>query len=178
MFILWVIPILFRCTEYLSPVQTEVYCEWTHTLDPESPLIEQRLAIGERQLQDQIVPFEMVPYGEYNWKRSLDIDKLENKTRAFVTLQVCYNIKISPYMSDINVGLCPPCVLHNWNFLTLKVNYKPQLFTPQPLRAVGVLFSPMVSGWAGGRASCRRAAGKSLSGLYLRNRKVWEVDTW
>ena len=40
-------------------------------------------------------------------------------------------------------------------------------FTPQSLRAVGVLFSPMVSGWAGGRA-----AGKSLSGLYLRNRKV------
>ena len=40
-------------------------------------------------------------------------------------------------------------------------------FTPQPLRAVGVLFSPMVSGWAGGRA-----AGNSLSGLYLRNRKV------
>ena len=27
------------------------------------------------------------------------------------------------------------------------------VFTPQPLRAVGVLFSPMVSGWAGsGRA--------------------------
>ena len=26
------------------------------------------------------------------------------------------------------------------------------LFTPQPLRAVGVLFSPMVSGWVGGRA--------------------------
>ena len=26
-----------------------------------------------------------------------------------------------------------------------------QLVTPQPLRAVGVLFSPMVSGWAGGR---------------------------
>ena len=41
------------------------------------------------------------------------------------------------------------------------------LFTPQPLRAVGVLFSPMVSGWVGGRA-----AGNSLSGLYLRNRKV------
>ena len=40
-------------------------------------------------------------------------------------------------------------------------------FTPQPLRAVGVLFSPMVSGWADGHA-----AGKSLSGLYLRNRKV------
>ena len=26
-----------------------------------------------------------------------------------------------------------------------------QFFTPQPLRAVGVLFSPMVSGWMGGR---------------------------
>ena len=24
------------------------------------------------------------------------------------------------------------------------------VFTPQPLRAVGVLFSPMVSGWVGG----------------------------
>ena len=49
------------------------------------------------------------------------------------------------------------------------------IFTPQPLRAVGVLFSPMVSGWAGGRPVGRvggRAAGKSLSGLYLRNRKV------
>ena len=36
-------------------------------------------------------------------------------------------------------------------------------FYPQPLSAVGVLFSPMVSG---------QAAGKSLVGLYLRNRKV------
>ena len=27
-----------------------------------------------------------------------------------------------------------------------------KFFTPQPLRAVGVLFSPMVSGWAGGWA--------------------------
>ena len=42
-----------------------------------------------------------------------------------------------------------------------------RFFTPQPLRAVGVLFSPMVSGWAGGRS-----AGNSLSGLYLRNHKV------
>ena len=40
-------------------------------------------------------------------------------------------------------------------------------FYPQPISAVGVFFSPMVSGWAGGWA-----AGKSLSGLYLRNRKV------
>ena len=53
------------------------------------------------------------------------------------------------------------------------------VFTPQPLMAVGVLFSPMVSGWSGGRASGRaggraggQAAGNSLSGLYLRNRKV------
>ena len=37
------------------------------------------------------------------------------------------------------------------------------IFTPQPLRAVVVLFSPMADG---------RATGKSLSGLYLRNRKV------
>ena len=43
-------------------------------------------------------------------------------------------------------------------------------FTPQPLRAVGVLFSPMVSGWVGGRGGWR-VAGKSLSGLYLRNHK-------
>ena len=40
------------------------------------------------------------------------------------------------------------------------------IFTPQPLRAVGVLFSPMVSGWAGRRAG-GWAAGKSLFGLYL-----------
>ena len=40
-----------------------------------------------------------------------------------------------------------------------------------PHRAVGVLFSPMVSGWAGGWAS-RQVGGKCLSGLYLRNRKV------
>ena len=45
------------------------------------------------------------------------------------------------------------------------------IFTPQPLRAVGVLFSPMVSGWAGGWES-GRVAEKSLSGLYLGNRKV------
>ena len=30
------------------------------------------------------------------------------------------------------------------------------VFTPQPLRAVGVLFSPMVSGWASGRAVGQR----------------------
>ena len=40
-------------------------------------------------------------------------------------------------------------------------------FTPQPLRAIMALFSPMVSGWVG-----EWAAGKRLSGLYLRNCKV------
>ena len=30
------------------------------------------------------------------------------------------------------------------------LNMKTVVFTPQPLRAVGVLFSPMVSGWVGG----------------------------
>ena len=83
-------------------------------------------------------------------------------------------------------------------------------FTPQPLRAVGVLFSPKVSVWAGGQREkvcpscvaetircrgCRCATSlcdldltfdlatvtlslKILSGVYLSNRKVWEVDTW
>ena len=49
------------------------------------------------------------------------------------------------------------CFHHNKNYVFI---------TPQPLRAVGVLFSPMVSGWAGGRRE------KFFSGLYLRNRKV------
>ena len=46
--------------------------------------------------------------------------------------------------------------------------------TPQPFRAVGVLFSPMLSGAACGRPG-GQAGGqgfKSLSGLYLRNCKV------
>ena len=36
------------------------------------------------------------------------------------------------------------------------------LFTPQPLRAVGVLFSPMVSGWAGVRAGGWAGGGKRV----------------
>ena len=36
--------------------------------------------------------------------------------------------------------------------ISLKSMYALKLFTPQPLRAVGVLFSPMVSRWAGGQA--------------------------
>ena len=41
--------------------------------------------------------------------------------------------------------------------LSTRAVYKSKwaIFTPQPLWAVGVLFSPMVSGWAGGQASCR-----------------------
>ena len=69
-------------------------------------------------------------------------------------------------LSRIFLKLCSlqVCCIHHY-----KHTYPEFLlvFTPQPLRAVRVLFSPMVSGWAGGKA-----AGKSLSGLYLRNRKV------
>ena len=36
--------------------------------------------------------------------------------------------------------------------ITTSVHAKYLIFTPQPLRAVGVLFSPMVSGWVGGRS--------------------------
>ena len=45
------------------------------------------------------------------------------------------------------------------------------IFEQSSVKGCGVLFSPMVSGWAGGRPG-GRAAGNSLSGLYLRNRKV------
>ena len=44
-------------------------------------------------------------------------------------------------------------------------------FTPQCLKAVRVLFSPMMSRWMGG------LVGKSLSRLYLRNCKVEKIDT-
>ena len=40
------------------------------------------------------------------------------------------------------------------------------IFTPQPLRAVGVSFSPMVSGWAGGRQEkFIRAVSQKLEGV-------------
>ena len=82
-------------------------------------------------------------------------------------------------MKDKNVKLSKLRIILRW---VINICYMPQLesvnfsvvFTPQPLRAVGVLFSPMVSGWVGGWA----VGGKSLSGLYLRNCKVLEVDTW
>ena len=44
-------------------------------------------------------------------------------------------------------------------------------FYPTAHKDCRCIFSPMVSGWAVGRAG-RQAAGKSLPGLYLRNRKV------
>ena len=44
-----------------------------------------------------------------------------------------------------------------------RVFFNMNKFLPTALKCCRVLFSPMVSGWA---------AGKSLSGLYLRNHKV------
>ena len=46
-------------------------------------------------------------------------------------------------------------------FITTKYSFA-TIFTPQPLRAVWVLFSPMVSGWAGGRASGWAGGGKKF----------------
>ena len=43
------------------------------------------------------------------------------------------------------------------NSHVLKSYVEFKFFTPQPLRAVGVLFSPMVSGWAGGGKKFVRA---------------------
>ena len=57
-------------------------------------------------------------------------------------------------------------IAQSWNYFNLGIISS--IFTPQPLRGVRVLFSPMVSGWISGPAG----GGKSLSGLYLRNCKV------
>ena len=62
--------------------------------------------------------------------------------------------------TDMKFGVLAPtfCI---YRFMTIRSEDKgtevrqSDLFTPQPLRAVGVLFSPMVSGWAGGWASGR-----------------------
>ena len=48
----------------------------------------------------------------------------------------------------------------HWSFCSL--------FTPQPLRAVGVLFSPMVSGWLGGRAAEKVCPGCILETIRYR----------
>ena len=52
-----------------------------------------------------------------------------------------------------------------------------------PLRAVEVLFSPMVFRWVSGPAGVGEKAVvtltyKILSGLYLGNRKVQDIDIW
>ena len=66
--------------------------------------------------------------------------------------------------SPCSTGADQPVTMHFWRVGTNvymvgcsfpacrgeSVKYQ-TFFTPQPLRAVGVLFSPMVSGWAGGR---------------------------
>ena len=39
------------------------------------------------------------------------------------------------------------------------------IFTPQPLRAVGVLFSPMLSGWAGSGKKFVRAVSQKPLGV-------------
>ena len=48
------------------------------------------------------------------------------------------------------------------------------LFTPEPLRAVRVLFSPMVSGWASRRLG-RRAVGKGCPGCIPETVRCWKL---
>ena len=59
---------------------------------------------------------------------------------------------LSASQSDRCVVFKGPGVLH-WQMarVAIRSNLCTQvMFTPQPLRAVGVLFSPMLFGWAGG----------------------------
>ena len=70
-----------------------------------------------------------------------------------------YKLVIEEY-SQNGIHNLPVSTLPNSNYskiLCMCVTYSPMLstgsscvFTPQPLRVVGVLFSPMVSGWAHG----------------------------
>ena len=62
-------------------------------------------------------------------------------------------------------------------FLNLNAADSSSSFYPTDLKSCRGLFSPMVSRWAGMRSG-GRVAGRSLSELYLRNRRVKEVDTW
>ena len=55
--------------------------------------------------------------------------------------------KVSQGHPDVVATDNPLCLQLLWNTCTDVAC----VFTPQPLRAVGVLFSPMVSGWAGRR---------------------------
>ena len=62
--------------------------------------------------------------------------------------------------------------LRHISFITWVYGLLKVIFTPQSLKAMQVLFSLMASaGWVGGRKE------KMLSGLYLRNHKVQEVDS-
>ena len=77
--------------------------------------------------------------------------------------------KLAPYHVLSNKHKCKDykaCILQNGDTFGF--------ITPQPLRAVGVLFSPMVSGWAGGRASGRASgrAGGWAGGMCGRREKV------
>ena len=117
--------------------------------------------------------------------RSRTVEKLFGSHHKIFTLTIkthkqflrkrgikCRPINKSETRSTVNIWIpsrdqnCRVFVCTRYN-----ISYFKWLFTPQPLRAVRVLLSPMVSGWAGGRA-VGRAAGNNLSGLYLRNRKV------
>ena len=93
--------------------------------------------------------------------------------RAFLMLSLILLSSACAPVGDYNLHHVCACVCECVTQFSLKLQL--HIFTPQHLRVVGVLFSPMVSGWPGGRASGRaggRAAENSLSGLYLRNRKV------
>ena len=85
--------------------------------------------------------------------------------------------RCSPDFHDISAYLIFFCLLGFWQHVPTTFAMA-ALFTSQALRAVGVLLSPMVSGWASGQAFIRGVGGGGLSGLYLRNPKVQEVDTW
>ena len=63
-----------------------------------------------------------------------------------LVLLLCCTCQIVPLISI-------PCSIKSTETITSTKLLWSQLaiFTPQSLRAVGVLFSPMVSGWAGGR---------------------------
>ena len=58
----------------------------------------------------------------------------------------------------------------------LKNIFDPQcclnIFTPQPLRAVGVLFLPTVSGWAGGRKKFVQAVSQKPEGVGAGESKI------
>ena len=64
---------MHSCTEYVSMAATEVTCTWSMTLDDESPLRHQQVAIGTQQLMDDVYSFESVPYSQYSWRKSIEV---------------------------------------------------------------------------------------------------------